>query len=333
MKRTTLQWCSVVLGCCCAVLLLRQPTAWSAEKNLQVLATTFPIYQLTRNIAAGASGVEVDLMIPAQMGCPHDYGLTPQDMRKLAKADVLIINGLGMEEFLGAPLKKANPKLKIVDSSQGIANILQYSETGEAEEEHRHGEGKEHHDKDVHEDEHGHQHHDGSNPHLFASPRMAALLAGAIAKSLAEIHPAGAAVYAANAQAYGQRLNQLADELAALGKRLGNNRIVTQHGVFDYLARDMGLEVAAVVQAHAGQEPSAAEILKIVAVVKTKKAGAIFTEPQYPESVGATIAKEAGIASARLDPGANGPEQAPLEHYEQVMRTNLNTLEKTLGSN
>lgn len=319
MKRTTLQWCSVVLGCCCSVLLLRQPTAWSAEKNLQVLATTFPIYQLTRNIAAGASGVEVNLMIPAQMGCPHDYGLTPQDMRKLAKANVLIVNGLGMEEFLGAPLKKTHPALKIVDSSQGISNILQYGETEEAEDDHQHHEGKEHHDV--------------SNPHLFASPRMAALLAGAIAKALAEIHPAGAAVYAANAQTYGQRLNQLADELAALGKRLRNNRIVTQHGVFDYLARDMGLEVAAVVQAHAGQEPSAAEILKIVAVVKTKKAGAIFTEPQYPESVGATIAKEAGIASARLDPGANGPEQAPLEHYEQVMRTNLNTLEKTLGSN
>lgn len=325
MKRTTLQWCSVVLGCCCAVFLLRQPTAWSAEKNLQVLATTFPLYQLTRNIAAGASGVEVDLMIPAQMGCPHDYGLTPQDMRKLAKADVLIINGLGMEEFLGAPLKKANSALKIIDSSQGIGNILQYSETEEAEEEH--------HDKDVHEDEHAHHQHDDANPHLFASPRMAALLAGNIAQTLAEIHPAGAAAYAANAQTYGQRLNQLADELASLGKRLRNNRIVTQHGVFDYLARDMGLEVAAVVQAHAGQEPSAAEILKIVAVVKTKKAGAIFTEPQYPESVGATIAKEAGIASARLDPGANGPEQAPLEYYEQVMRTNLNTLEKTLGSN
>lgn len=332
MKTNPLKLWTVALGCC-AVFLLCQPTARAAEKNLQVLATTFPIYQITRNVAAGASDVEVNLMIPAQMGCPHDYGLTPQDMRKLAKADVLIVNGLGMEEFLGAPLKKANPKLKIIDSSKGIANILQYSETEEAEEEHHHAEGKAHHDKDVHEDEHGHHHHDGVNPHLFASPRMAALLAGNIAKALAEIHPAGAAIYAANAQAYGQRLNQLADDLAALGKRLANNRIVTQHGVFDYLARDMGLEVAAVVQAHAGQEPSAAEILKIVALVKTKKAGAIFTEPQYPESVGATIAKEAGIASGRLDPAANGPEQAPLDYYEQVMRTNLNTLEKTLGSN
>jgi ABC-type Zn uptake system ZnuABC Zn-binding protein ZnuA len=128
-------------------------------------------------------------------------------------------------------------------------------------------------------------------------------------------------------------MNRLADDCAALGKHLQNNRIVTQHGVFDYLARDMGLEVVAVVQAHAGQEPSASEILEIVATIKAKKAGAIFTEPQYPEAVGKTIAKEAGIAAATLDPGATGPERAPLDYYEQVMRTNLVTLEKTLGSN
>ncbi|WP_319587091.1 metal ABC transporter substrate-binding protein [uncultured Desulfobulbus sp.] len=330
MKPNVLRLCLVFLGCC-SVVLLRQTEA-SAEKTLTVLASTFPLYQITRNITAGASGIEVDLMIPAQMGCPHDYALTPQDMRKLAKADILVINGQGMEEFLGAPLQKANPALKIIDSSQGIGQILQYSDMEQDEHKGHDGENKHLHDKDLHEGEHE-QHHGGSNPHLFASPRMAALLAGNIVKALGEFHPPGATVYTTNGQGYSQRLNLLADDLAALGKRLANNRIVTQHGVFDYLARDMGLEVVAVVQAHAGQEPSAAEILAIVKTIRAKKAGAIFTEPQYPESVGKTIAKEASIAAARLDPAANGPERASLDYYEQVMRTNLNTLEKTLGSN
>jgi ABC-type Zn uptake system ZnuABC Zn-binding protein ZnuA len=321
----------VFLGCC-SVVLLHQKEAWSSGKTLKVLASTFPLYQITRNITAGASGIEVDLMIPAQMGCPHDYALTPQDMRKLAKADILIINGQGMEEFLGAPLQKANPALKIIDSSQGIGQILQYTEMEQDSEDHHDGKGKHPHEEHLHKGEHE-PHHGGPNPHLFASPRMAALLAGTIAKALAEFHPQGAPVYAANGQGYSQRMNRLADDLAALGKRLANNRIVTQHGVFDYLARDMGLEVVAVVQAHAGQEPSASEILAIVKTIRAKKAGAIFTEPQYPESVGKTIAKEASIAVARLDPAANGPEQAPLDYYEQVMRSNLNILEKTLGSN
>jgi ABC-type Zn uptake system ZnuABC Zn-binding protein ZnuA len=321
----------VFLGCC-SVVLLHQKEAWSSGKTLKVLASTFPLYQITRNITAGASGIDVDLMIPAQMGCPHDYALTPQDMRKLAKADILIINGQGMEEFLGAPLQKANPALKIIDSSQGIGQILQYTEMEQEGEDHHDEKGKHPHEEHLHKGE-PEPHHGGPNPHLFASPRMAALLAGNIAKALAEFHPPGATVYAVNAQSYSQRMNRLADDLAALGKRLANNRIVTQHGVFDYLARDMGLEVVAVVQAHAGQEPSAAEILAIVKTIRAKKAGAIFTEPQYPESVGKTIAKEASIAAARLDPAANGPERAPLDYYEQVMRANLNILEKTLGSN
>jgi ABC-type Zn uptake system ZnuABC Zn-binding protein ZnuA len=274
-------------------------------------------------------GVEVELMIPAEMGCPHDYALTPQDMRKLARAEVLIINGLGLEEFLGAPVRRANPQLVIIDSSQGIRNLLQYTEAGK---EHDPPLRTAHHAEEVHADEHSEHQHHGVNPHLFASPRMGALLATNIASALATVHPAGAARYTANAQAYSQRLNRLADELAALGKRLRNNRIVTQHGVFDYLARDMGVEVVAVVQAHAGQEPSAAEILEIVATIRAKHARAIFTEPQYPEAIGTTIAREANIATARLDPVATGPEQAPLDYYEQVMRTNLNTLDHTLGS-
>ncbi len=285
--------------------------AWAKPQPLRVLASTFPIYQITRNVTQGVEDIEVGLMIPAALGCPHDYALTPQDMQKLAKADVLIINGLGMEEFLGAPLQKANARLQIIDSSAGIHEVLQHS---------------------PHE-EHDHQDlHAGPNPHLFASPRMVALLADNIAKGLAQQAPTAAAPLLANGKAYAERMNQLADTMAASGKQLANNRIVTQHGVFDYLARDMGLAVVAVVQAHAGQEPSAAEMLTLIADIKAQKAGAIFTEPQYPQAIGTTIAKETGLTAARLDPVANGPEaQAPLDYYEQVMRSNLTTLEHTLG--
>jgi len=77
-----------------------------------VLATTFPIYQIARNVTQGRDGVKVDLMMPSQQGCPHDYALTTQDMQKLAKANILVVNGLGMEDFLGAP---AFPKVGNTD--------------------------------------------------------------------------------------------------------------------------------------------------------------------------------------------------------------------------
>ena len=93
----------------------------------------------------------------------------------------------------------------------------------------------------------------------------------------------------------------------------------------------MGLSIVAVVQAHAGQEPSAAEMLAIVRTVREQRAGALFTEPQYPAAIGRTIAAEANIPAATLDPAATGPEQPPADYYDQVMRANLATLERTLG--
>ena len=172
--------------------------------------------------------------------------------------------------------------------------------------------------------------HSGINPHLFASPRMAAALAENIAAGLARTDPGGAALYRQNAAAYASRMRKLAEEFSALGKILENNRIVQPHGVFDYLARDMGLEIVAVLQPH-GQAPAAAEMLAVVKIIRAKHAGAIFTEPQYSGQIGQTIARETGIPIATLDPGATGPESAPLDYYETVMRRNLEILRATLG--
>ena len=290
-----------------------------AFAELNVLCTTFPVHQIARNVAQGREGVALQLMLPAGMGCPHDYALTPQDMRKLASADVLVVNGLGLEEFLDAPVLAANPGIEIVDSSAGIRDLLEYAhDPHEAEDEHGH-------------EDHDHAHpHEGVNPHLFASPRQAARIALNVAAGLSKADPDGAATYFRNAQAYAARLNALADELAALGRTLKNNRIVEPHGVFDYLARDMGLEIAAVLRPH-GQEPSAAEMLDLVREIREKQAGAIFTEPQYPAKIGAALARETGLPTATLDPVATGPDEAPLDYYETAMRKNMEVLRAVLG--
>jgi len=299
-----------------------------ARAELNVLCTTFPIHLIARNVAQGRAGVDLQLLLPAGMGCPHDYALTPQDLRKIAAADVLVVNGLGLEEFLGAPVETANPDVETVDSSAGIQDLLEYAhEHAEAEEEHDH-EAEADHDHAEH--DHGHHHHTGVNPHLFASPRQAARIALNVAAGLSKADPEGAGVYFRNAQAYADRLNALADEMAALGRTLKNNRIVEPHGVFDYLARDMGLEVVAVLRPH-GQEPSAAEMLELVRTLRAKQAGAIFTEPQYPAKVGAALARETGLPTATLDPVATGPDEAPLDYYETAMRQNMEVLRATLG--
>lgn len=286
-------------------------------KTLRVLCSTYPIYLFTRTVAAGSKNLQVDLMIPAGMGCPHDYALTPQDMQKIANADVFVANGLGLEEFLGTPFKCANPRVKLVDTSSGIADLIQIKEEVESPAASPSA---------AHE---GHHHH-GPNPHLFASPRMAARIVGNIGEALAQIDHSEAELFHRNAEDYAAKLNKLADDFPAELKPAASKKIVTEHAVFDYLSRDCGLQVVAVVEEDPGQAPTAAEMYQLIQTIKSSGAVALFTEPQYPAKVGETIARDAGIPVAKLDPVATGPDHPPADYYEKTMRANLETLKKIL---
>jgi ABC-type Zn uptake system ZnuABC Zn-binding protein ZnuA len=294
----------------------KEPTATGKTPGpLHVLTSTFPMVLFTRSVTTGATGVSLESMLSGSMGCPHDYVLTPQDMQKIARADVFVVNGLGLEEFLGAPVKSANPGVRVLDTSKGITDLLKMTPE----------EGTEESGKEPH-------HHQGdANPHLFASPRMAAKVVRNIAAQLSEIDPSNRRVYLDNAEREAAKLEKLADEFASAGKRLRSRKIVTEHAVFDYLARDAGLEIVAVVEETPGQEPSAARMLDIVKLIRSSGAAAVFTEPQYPAKVAETIAKEARVPVAQLDPAASGPDDAPADYYEQVMRKNLDTLKSSLG--
>lgn len=275
---------------------------------LHVLCSFFPVYEFTRLVAEGREGARVELMLPPALGCPHDYLLTPQDMTKIARADVFVANGQGLEEFLGAPLRRANPKVVVIDASAGIKEVIVNDPGGV-----------------------GDTHHHGVNPHLFADPALAARMVRAIGEGLAAADPEGAALYRKNAATAAARLQKLAEDFKATVAGLPSRKIVTEHSVFDYLARGCGLEVVAVIEETPGQEPSAAGMLELVRRIKSAGAAAVFTEPQYPAGVARTIAREAGIPVAVLDPVASGPENAPLDYYETAMRKNIETLKKTLN--
>jgi len=295
----------------------------AAEQRLQVLCTTFPVYQISRNLTLGVKGVELDLMVPAQLGCPHNYAMTPGDARKIAEADIIVINGLGMEGFLEDRLDSINPGVEVVDSSSGIEEVLEF---GEPDSDHSEGNLQ---DKDS---ESGDHHHHALNAHLFASPRMAALMALNISDRLSRLVPAEAELVRENGRLYSERLADLAGEFEELVEGLENNRIVTQHGAFDYLARDTGLEIVATINSEGGDTLSAAGLIGLVRTIREAGVGALFTEPQYPARIGRTIASEAGIPFGELDPVASGPEKAPLDYYESVMRKNMRTLDELLGA-
>ena len=283
----------------------------------RITVSAFPVYLLVKNITAGRPDVDVSLLLPASLGCPHDYVLTPQDMQRLAAADVLVVNGLGLEEFLGAPVEKANGHLKIVTATLGIDSLLDYRESCAS---------TEHGDESVHEED---AHH-GANPHLFASPLRAAAMVRSIAAQLSTIDTAGASTYRANAERYIHRLDSLAEKMRIVVQGMNNQKIVAQHGALDYIARDVGLDIVTIIQSHAGEDLSAVQLLDLKKRILADKPGVLLVEPQYPSKIGEMLSRETGVPVAVFDPCASGPESAPLDYYESVMTKNTEML-TTLG--
>jgi len=277
------------------------PGTPASKPGLRVLASFLPMYVFTQNVAAGVPRVSVDLMLPAALGCPHDYALTPGDMRKIAAADLFIANGRGMEEFLGAPLLRGNPKITIVESAAGVVPIV------------------------TRDGPRG-----GVNPHTWVSPRNAILQVRAIEKALAAADPADADAFRRNADAYTARLAALARDFDAAARRFRGRNVVTFHNVFDYIARDAGIAVVGRIEETPGQEPSAGELHALVRTIRRTNASAVFAEPQYSERLAAIVAREAGVPLRVLDPVSTGPAEP--RAYENAMRRNLATLVEVLGS-
>ena len=293
-----------------AALLLLAPAAASAAP-LRVLASFLPMYLFTVNVVGDTPGVTLDLMLPADLGCPHDYALTPSDMRKIASADLFIANGMGMEEFLGDPVRKANPRVRTVDTASSVPPLRE-----------SHGEGDGHRGRD-----HG---HGDVNPHTWVSPKNAVLQVRAIEKALIDASPRNEGRFRANADAYVRRLESLHREYVEASRAFRKRNIVTFHNVFDHLARDYGLKIVGKVENAPGQEPSAGEIRKLVRTIRDKGVPVLFAEPQYPQRIADVIAREAGISVRVLDPVATGPT-AP-GSYEEAMRRNLSVLKEALSA-
>ncbi|WP_291440202.1 zinc ABC transporter substrate-binding protein [Desulfovibrio sp.] len=313
------------------------------QGSLRVLATTYPVYLLARNVAQAQPHVQVDLLIPAQTGCPHDYALSPGDMKKLAGADVLLLNGLGMDDFLQKALPAGKPGLVVVDSSEGVIPLRSAGAGSEhADHDHAHdgsghgghshaGHAAHSHGPEEHGHDHVHEHHHGGlNPHVFTSPRQASIMVNNMARGLAKADPQNAAAYEAAARSYEKILLNLGRRLAALGGKAPNKGIVLMHDALAYMARDGGLEVIAVIQENEDAQPSAARLVQIAKTIHEHRPALIISEPQYTDKPVQALARETGIPAVSLDSLASGPASPSLDYYEKTMSNNLDTLEKHL---
>ncbi len=260
--------------------------AGAAEVPLRIVTSFYPIHIAVLNVARNVPGVEVINLTPPITGCLHDYSMTPQDLRTLARADAFVINGLGMESFLDEAVKRL-PYLRVVDASRGIKPL-------------------------------------DDNPHVWVSVTLAIQQVQNIADALEEFDPDHAERYRANADAYIARLDALRRRMREGLDGVKNRNIVTLHEAFPYFAREFGLRVVAVIEREPGSEPSARELAQTIDIVRQTGAPALFAEPQYPAKAIDTIAAETGAKVYTLDPAVTGPMEPGA--YLGIMETNLETL-------
>ena len=261
-----------------------------------VLCSILPIFYFTKLVGADCDIIEVELLLSPQTGCPHNYSLTTRDFKKLASSNFLVINGAKLDDFIGNKARRVNPNLKIFSATERLPIIF---------------------DKNR-----------NPNPHLWVNPKFASEMVLNIKNFLAQNFPHHLRILNFNAQKTKNRYLKLYEDFLKESRNFKKHRIVAVHGIMDYLARDLNLEIVALLHSESDMEPSAGEIKNLILTIKKMKGEVIFTEPQYPDKLARVISSETGIPVFKFDPVSTGNTD-PL-NYEKTMYKNLRTLKEAL---
>jgi ABC-type Zn uptake system ZnuABC Zn-binding protein ZnuA len=265
---------------------------------VRVVTTTTVFADIVK--AVGGSRADVRSIIPPGVG-PEDYEPKPDDARSLAMAQLIVSNGVGLDDFLDRLLSSGSggntPRLVL---SEGIPPIIVDGEP---------------------------------NPHFWLDPSLVkSAYLPKIVTALSAISPADAATFQANATAYGAQLDTLDADLKAKVETIpaANRKLVTFHDAFPYFARHYGFELVGVVLANVGQDPTASEMASLIQKVKAAGVKAVFSEAQFSPKLAQTLADEAGIKEVvtTLYNDALGP--TPADSYPGMMRWNVDQIVEAL---
>ncbi|MBE9206447.1 zinc ABC transporter substrate-binding protein [Nostoc sp. LEGE 06077] len=270
----------------------------------KVVTTFLPIYLLTKAVAGDAADVEILVSPGTEV---HEYQATPDNVKAIATANILVKNGFGLEKFLENTVKNAqNTKLVEIDASKGIKPLNEISPvetTTKAEKDHDHATG---------------------NPHVWLDPVLAKQQVINIRDGLIAADPENTATYTTNAAAYIQELEKLNGEFQQALQKKTNCTFVTFHDAYPYLAQRYNLKQLAVVQIPEDQL-SPTEIQTVVNTVKKYKVKALFSEPGVDNKLLKSLSQDLKLNLQTLDSLEKGDKDP--QYYFKAMRMNLQTLE------
>lgn len=261
------------------------------EDGLLVVTSFYPMYIAAENIVGGAEHVILENLSEPQTGCMHDYQLTPEDMKLLAKADVFIINGGGIETFL-AKVAEAYPDLLIVDASEGV---------------------------DLEED----------NSHVWMSIPAHMTQVENIARALGDLDEGNREYYERQKEDYLSELEALKEQQEEIRLKIQGEKFISFHEAYDYVARDFGLTAAFTLDLDEERQVSAGEVADVLAATQNEGVSVIFAEELYGREMAETIKKEADVTVCYLDTIVRG-EYEP-DSYLKNMAENIRLIREAYG--
>lgn len=265
---------------------------------LKVVASFSILGDFVRNV--GGSSVDVMTLVGPDSDA-HVYSPTPADVKKIAGARLIVVNGLGFEGWLPRLVQSSGSKARIVTATDGIAPLRLGS---------------------------------AADPHAWQSVGNARSYVANIREALSTADPANAGQYRTNADAYLAKLDALDREVRESIAKLPPERrkVISTHNAFGYFAASYGIEFIAPLGVSTEAEPSARDIARIITQVKQAKIRAVFlenvTDPRLMQRISAeTGARVGGTLYSDSLTGEKG--DAPT--YIEMVRHNIKVLTGALG--
>lgn len=292
----------------------------SRAAEVRVLTTLPVIHSWAANVAGDAATVES--LLPANVG-PHDFQFRPSDLRKLAAADVVLMNGLGLDTWLTRAVTRgaSKPSRRVVTVTDGLQQQLIHHRTPLAMDAQTSESKKS-------QPAHAHTHEEDANPHVWLDPVFAKHCVSNIIQALCQADPAHADGYTRRGATYLLELDQLDTQIRSSLKDLTNRRIVTFHDAFPYFCRRYDLQLVGVVEEVPSVDPSPKYLAQLSRAIRKQQVRVIFSEPQFHPRLLKRLASDLAIGVAELDVLETG--SASRTFYIDGLRRNLRTLESSL---
>ncbi len=273
-----------------------------AREKKKIGVTLHPYYSFTANIVGDAAEV-IPLIGPGFN--PHNYRPQPEDIKRCMDLDIMVVNGIGHDEFAFEIMAAADmrDKLTVIFANRDVSLIpVAGNLSGE---------------KVV-------------NPHTFVSITASIHQIYTISEGLQEADPANRGLYRKNTRNYVRKLRKM--KTGYMQRIAGieglDFRCATIHGGYDYLLQEFGLQVTAVIEPGHGLKPTATQLAKTIEKIKKLDVDVIFTEMDFPEKYVETIHEETGIRVRHLSHLTKGEYTAT--SFTEGIRENLEALTSAL---